>query len=131
MAADTTCDRLAFRSRRLHVTALWSATRPLIQTLAGKWPLTSLPECTRNACVVMPMGSLQIRDMPEALYEALAQRARRERRSLAQQAVADLSRLEELEARTRRELAVEKLRQRPRRSRLSDPVRIVRKDRKR
>lgn len=80
---------------------------------------------------MMRMGSLQIRDMPEALYEALAQRARRERRSLAQQAVADLSRLEELEARTRRDLEVEKLRQRPRRSKLSDPVRIVRKDRKR
>jgi antitoxin FitA len=75
------------------------------------------------------MASLQIRDMPEDVYDALAERARRERRSLAQQAVADLARLEELEARTRRELTVEHLRNRPRRSKISDPVRIVRKDR--
>jgi hypothetical protein len=79
----------------------------------------------------MNMPSLQIRDMPEDLYEALAERARRQRRSLAQQAVADLSRIEELEARQRRELTVERLRARRPGRRISDPVRIVRADRER
>jgi antitoxin FitA len=79
----------------------------------------------------MRMVSLQIRDLPENVYDALAQRARRERRSLAQQAVADLARLDELEARTRREQTVEILRHRPRRLKTSDPVPIVRKDRQR
>ncbi len=77
------------------------------------------------------MASLQIRDMPEDLYEALAERARLERRSLAQQAVADLARLEGLETRTRRERTVEYLRQKVRRRKISDPVRIVRNDRER
>lgn len=36
------------------------------------------------------MGSLQIRELPQDVYEALAARARRERRSLAQQAVVEL-----------------------------------------
>lgn len=44
------------------------------------------------------MPSLQIRNLPEDVYEILALRARREQRSLAQQAVADLRRLPELEA---------------------------------
>jgi antitoxin FitA len=79
----------------------------------------------------MNMASLQIRDMPEDLYEALAERARRQRRSLAQQAVSDLSRIDELEARQRRELAVARLRGKRPRQRISDPVRIVRTDRKR
>jgi antitoxin FitA len=87
-------------------------------------------EYTHSACVVVIMPSLQIRDMPEDLYEALAARAGRQRRSLAQQAVSDLSRIEELEARKRRELVVERLRGRSPR-RISDPVRIVRADRER
>ncbi len=77
------------------------------------------------------MASLQIRDMPENVYEALAERARRQRRSLAQQAVSDLSRIEELEARQRREVVVERLRDQRSRRRISDPVRIVRTDRER
>lgn len=36
------------------------------------------------------MASLQVRDLPEDLYEALAWRAEREGRSLAQQAVFEL-----------------------------------------
>lgn len=79
----------------------------------------------------MYMVSLQIRNMPEKVYEALAERARRERRSLAQQAVSDLSQVEELEARTRRERTVERLRERERRPRVSDPVGMVRNDRDR
>lgn len=48
------------------------------------------------------MPSLQIRDMPEDVYEALAFRARLEHRSLAQQAVVELRRIPELLARERR-----------------------------
>lgn len=78
------------------------------------------------------MPSLQIRDMPEDLYEALAERARRERRSLAQQAVADLSRIDELQSQGRRLEAVARLREKQRgRRKLSDPVPLVRKDRRR
>jgi len=77
------------------------------------------------------MASLQIRDMPEEVYAALAERARRERRSLAQQAVADLSRLEELQARSLRESTVERLRRKPRASKISNPVVVVREDRNR
>jgi len=81
----------------------------------------------------MIMASLQIRDMPEKLYEALSERARRQRRSLAQQAVADLSAIEELEGRGQRHSIIEQLRRMRRQQsrKLSDPVRIVREDRKR
>jgi hypothetical protein len=47
------------------------------------------------------MGSLQIREMPQDVYEALSERARQERRSLAQQAVVELSRVSGREARMR------------------------------
>jgi hypothetical protein len=43
------------------------------------------------------MPSPQIRDMPDDVYEAFAERANRQRRSLAEQAVADLARISELE----------------------------------
>jgi antitoxin FitA len=76
------------------------------------------------------MPSLQIREMPDELYEALSRRAQQERRSLAQQAVADLMRLAELEARDRRIETVERLRRR-RSPGVSDPVRLVREDRER
>jgi antitoxin FitA len=76
------------------------------------------------------MPSLQIREMPDELYEALSRRARQERRSLAQQAVADLMRLAELEARDRRIETVERLRHR-RSTGVSDPVRLIREDRER
>lgn len=48
------------------------------------------------------MPSLQIRDLPEDVYEALALRARSENRSLAQQAVVELRRIPDLQARERR-----------------------------
>jgi hypothetical protein len=78
------------------------------------------------------MSSLQIRDMPEHVYEALAARAERHRRSLAQQAVSDLARIPEYEARERRLAIIGQLRGaggRPRRS--LDPVRLIREDRDR
>jgi plasmid stability protein len=49
-----------------------------------------------------PMPSLQIRDLPDDVYEALAYRAQAEHRSLAQQAIVELRRIPELTARERR-----------------------------
>lgn len=76
------------------------------------------------------MGSLQIRELPEDVYEALAARARRERRSLAQQAVVELRRLS---GRPERERVVEELRRElasGRRRRLRHaPQALVREDR--
>jgi plasmid stability protein len=48
------------------------------------------------------MPSLQIRDLPDDVYEALAFRAESEHRSLAQQAIVELRRIPELTARVRR-----------------------------
>jgi len=48
------------------------------------------------------MPSLQIRDLPEDVYEALSFRAESEHRSLAQQAIVELRRIPELTARERR-----------------------------
>jgi hypothetical protein len=79
------------------------------------------------------MPSLQIRDMPDDVYEALAERARAQRRSLAQQAVADLARVPELEARRERQMVIEHLRTAapvlPKKA--LDPVKVVREDRDR
>jgi len=58
------------------------------------------------------MPSLHIQDMPEEVYEALALRARLEHRSLAQQAVVELSRIPELLARKRRLDALGRLKKR-------------------
>jgi antitoxin FitA len=79
------------------------------------------------------MPSLQIRDIPEDVYDALAERASRERRSLAQQAVADLARIPELESRRTRQAAIERLRASaaPLPKKALDPVKIVRDDRSR
>jgi len=79
---------------------------------------------------VNEMPSLQISEMPEELYEALSRRAQRERRTLAQQAVADLMRLAALETRDHRIETVERLRNRPSTD-VSDPVRLMREDRER
>ena len=64
------------------------------------------------------MASLQIRELPEEIYEALSHRARDEGRSLAQQAIVELRRLPELEAQSRRLETVRRLR-----DRLAAPVR--------
>jgi len=48
------------------------------------------------------MRSLQIRDLPDDVYEALSFRAQAEHRSLAQQAIVELRRIPELTARERR-----------------------------
>ena len=61
------------------------------------------------------MASLQIRQLPDEVYEALTYRAERAGRSLAQQAVAELRAVPELEAHARRARTIEELRERIRR----------------
>ncbi|MCD4747843.1 MAG: hypothetical protein K8R59_00600 [Thermoanaerobaculales bacterium] len=81
------------------------------------------------------MPSLQIRDLPEHLYNVLAERARKNRRSLAQQATIELERLTQAEARNKRLEAVARLRQAYDTSGFNDttvdPVEVVREDRDR
>jgi hypothetical protein len=70
--------------------------------------------------------------MPEDVYRALAERAEREGRSLAQQALHELRKMPELEARARRQALIEALRQRrpdPRLAPAPDPVALIREDR--
>jgi plasmid stability protein len=84
--------------------------------------------------VIMP--SLQIRNLPEHLYRALIDKARRSRRSLAQQACVELERMVAAETRgTRRLEAVVELRAAldasGTRETLLDPTDAVREDRER
>jgi hypothetical protein len=58
------------------------------------------------------MPTLQIRDLPKNVYDALSAKARREHRSLAQQAIVELKRMPELKARLRREETLEQIRNR-------------------
>jgi hypothetical protein len=82
-----------------------------------------------------PMPSLQIRDLPRHLYEILSEKARRNRRSLAQQATIELERMAEAESRTRRLDAVAALRAAVHadgtRETSVDPVAAIREDRDR
>ena len=79
------------------------------------------------------MPSLQIRDMPDDVYEALAERAQRQRRSLAQQAVVELARIPELEARRTRQAVIDRLRtlEPVKGAEALDPVELIREDRDR
>jgi hypothetical protein len=58
------------------------------------------------------VASLQIRDLPDDIYETLSHRASREGRSLAQQAIAELRKVPELEARQRRLETLDRIRER-------------------
>ena len=81
------------------------------------------------------MPVIQIRDVPDHIYLLLAEQAERERRSLAQQAVAVLARgLEvDLDPKAKRKRVLERIRAGikgvPRK--LSDPVKLIRQDRQR
>jgi len=82
------------------------------------------------------MPSLQIRKLPPDIYESLAHRAEREGRSLAQQAIVELRKLPELEARKRRletlEAIKERLRTNPATGVLDPaPEDLIREDRSR
>ena len=81
------------------------------------------------------MPSLQIRDLPDAIYRVLSLKARRERRSLAQQAVIELERMSDINVQNRRLEALSDLRERIRREGEKhvsrSPADIVREDRER
>lgn len=81
------------------------------------------------------MPSLQIRDLPDSIYRALSLKARRERRSLARQAVIELERMSDIDARNRRVEALRELRERIQRegekSVSRPPAEVVREDRDR
>ncbi len=81
------------------------------------------------------MPSLQIRDLPPDVYEALAARAKAENRSMAQQAIVELRRLPEVTARDTRKQVLAKLRERRQQHgerKLSIPAdELVREDRDR
>ena len=84
---------------------------------------------------VSSMASLEIRDLPDDVYEALSFRAQAENRSLAQQAIVELRRIPELTARERRREVLKELRTRIEREvpcRLSrSPEELTREDRER
>jgi len=79
------------------------------------------------------MPLLQVRDVPEHVYRLLAEQAGRERRSLAQQAIAVLARglQVEVDAKGRRRALIEGLRSKPlaRAAKLSSPAKLIREDR--
>jgi len=81
------------------------------------------------------MPSLQIRDLPDAIYRVLSLKARRERRSLARQAVIELERMSDIEIQDRRLQALSDLRERIQREGETQvsmsPAEIVREDRER
>jgi len=80
------------------------------------------------------MPSLQIRDMPDDLYQALSFRARQEHRSLTQQAVTELRRVPALTAGERRKVVVARIRstlQQPDGALSPLPEALVREDRER
>jgi len=80
------------------------------------------------------MSSLQIRDMPDDLYQALTFRARREHRSLVQQAVVELRRIPALTAGERRKAVVARIRATLQQSDAPlspEPETLVREDRER
>ena len=81
---------------------------------------------------VSEMPSLQIRDLPDDLYQALAFRARQEHRSLAQQAVVELRRIPALTAGERRRAVIARIRaslQEPEAPLTPSPEELVREDR--
>lgn len=82
--------------------------------------------------MVSHMPSLQIRDLPDDVYAALAWRAERAGRSLAQQALAELRAVSSRSDRSRRLRLLEQLsdREAPD-AQLPTPEELIRKDRSR
>ncbi len=80
-----------------------------------------------------PMPSLQIRELPEDVYEALSYRAKQAGRSLAQQAVVELRRLTQGGDRSRRQQVLDEIAARPRRDTTGwpSPEEMIRRDRER
>lgn len=75
------------------------------------------------------MPLIQVRDVPDHIHRVLAEQAHRERRSLAQQVVAVLARGLDVnpDAKARRRTLIDSLQA----NRLTDPARLIRKDRRR
>jgi antitoxin FitA len=80
---------------------------------------------------IASMPTLQIRDLPEDVYEGLAAAAQAEQRSLAQQAVVELRRALGLDEADRRIVVVEQLRASGRRlpAQAASPESLQREDR--
>lgn len=81
------------------------------------------------------MPLIQVRDVPDQIYEMLVEKAKKERRSLAQQTVAVLARglQVELDAKARRQAVLEAVRAGApaRRRKLTDPAKLIGEDRRR
>ena len=82
------------------------------------------------------MTSLQVRELPEQIYLKLREEAKKEHRSLAQQAIATLAKGLDLEVnpKKRRENLLKNLNQEltiNNKSSLPDPVNLIREDRER
>jgi plasmid stability protein len=82
------------------------------------------------------MATLQVRDLPDQIYEKLKKEAREKHRSLAQQAIVTLAKGLDTsyDARERRSLLLDNLHKEKndqKRYNLSDPVKIIREDRER
>ena len=81
------------------------------------------------------MRSLQIRDLPDDVYEALAFRAEAEHRSLAQQAIVELRRIPELTGKERRNEVLKEIKKRIETEPLNrfspSPEDLIREDRER
>lgn len=79
------------------------------------------------------MPSLQVRDLPEAVYHSLCAEAALEHRSIAQQAVAVLARGLQIEAdqRQRRKQLLARIQAGTTARQLPDPTELIREDRER
>ena len=79
------------------------------------------------------MPSLQVRELPEHIYQMLCHEAEAAHRSIAQQAVAALAKgLQlELEPRARRKALLGVIQQEVRQTTLLDPALLIREDRER
>ena len=82
------------------------------------------------------MPSLQVRELPQQIYHKLVTRAKKEHRSLAQQAIVTLAKGLDIEEKPKKRRAnlVQRILQNPLvsdSSKLADPVELIRKDRER
>jgi len=79
------------------------------------------------------MPSLQVRELPESLYQKLKQEAEKEHRTLAQQAIVTLARgLEQsVSPANKRKKLLDLIKQEELPEKLTDPVKLIREDRDR
>ncbi len=80
------------------------------------------------------MPSLQVRDLPERIYQKLVEEAEKQNRSITQQAIWSLAKAlnAELDAKSRRQRVLEMIKTCANSSSmLSDPVKMIREDRSR